>query len=159
MRSYFACNLFIFLEEDFALPLIQLLLLIFSKRLDNLLSACGALDFIFSFGFVGLVFTGSMPSDLLPSPFSLLYFSISSRIVFFNTEKQLYRGALWKRCSWARNFIKKETLAQVFSCELCKISKNTFSYRTPLAAASKYILHLFSTCFPFTFLLLSDRNC
>ena len=30
------------------------------------------------------------------------------------------------------NFIKKETLAQVFSCEFCEISKNTFSYRTPL---------------------------
>ena len=31
---------------------------------------------------------------------------------------------------------KKETLAQVFvSCEFCEISKNTFSYRTPLAAA------------------------
>ena len=25
------------------------------------------------------------------------------------------------------NFIKKETLAQVFSCEFCKISKDTFS--------------------------------
>ena len=25
----------------------------------------------------------------------------------------------------------KETLAQMFSCEFCKISKNTFSYRTP----------------------------
>ena len=24
------------------------------------------------------------------------------------------------------NFIKKESLAQVFSCELCKLSKNTF---------------------------------
>ena len=24
------------------------------------------------------------------------------------------------------NFIKKETLAQVFSCEFCEISKNTF---------------------------------
>ena len=31
---------------------------------------------------------------------------------------------------------KKETLAQVFSCEFCKISKNIFSYRTPLVAAS-----------------------
>ena len=28
------------------------------------------------------------------------------------------------------NFIKKETLAQVFSCKSCKISKNTFSYGT-----------------------------
>ena len=32
--------------------------------------------------------------------------------------------------------LKKETLAQVFSCEFCEISKNIFSYRTPLAAAS-----------------------
>ena len=34
----------------------------------------------------------------------------------------------------ACNFIKKEALAQVFSCEFCKISKNTFSYRTPPVA-------------------------
>ena len=34
----------------------------------------------------------------------------------------------------ACNFIKKETLAQVFSCEFCEISKNTFSYRTTLVA-------------------------
>ena len=34
------------------------------------------------------------------------------------------------------NFIKKETLAQVFSYEICKISKNNFFYRTPLVAAS-----------------------
>ena len=34
--------------------------------------------------------------------------------------------------------LKKENLAQVFSCEFCKISKNTFSYRTPLVAASGY---------------------
>ena len=37
----------------------------------------------------------------------------------------------------ACNFIKKETLAQVFSCEFCEISKNTFFYRTPLVAASE----------------------
>ena len=35
------------------------------------------------------------------------------------------------------NFIKQETLAQVFSCEFRKISKNTFSYRAPPAAASE----------------------
>ena len=33
-------------------------------------------------------------------------------------------------------FNKKETLVQVFSCEFCEISKNTFSYRTPLVATS-----------------------
>ena len=36
---------------------------------------------------------------------------------------------------WAFNFIKGETLTQVFSCEFCKISKNTFFNRTPLVAA------------------------
>ena len=36
----------------------------------------------------------------------------------------------------ARIFIKKETLAQTFSCEFCEISKNTFFCRTPLVAVS-----------------------
>ena len=31
---------------------------------------------------------------------------------------------------------KKKTLAQVFSCEFCEISNNTFFYRTPLVTAS-----------------------
>ena len=31
----------------------------------------------------------------------------------------------------------KETLAQVFSSEICEISKNTFLQRTPLMAASE----------------------
>ena len=34
------------------------------------------------------------------------------------------------------NFIEKETLAQLFSGELCEISKNAFSYRTHPVAAS-----------------------
>ena len=33
-------------------------------------------------------------------------------------------------------FIEKETLTQVFSCEICQISKNTFSHRTPPMAGS-----------------------
>ena len=36
----------------------------------------------------------------------------------------------------AWNYIKKETLTKVFSCEYSEISKNTFSYRTPPVAAS-----------------------
>ena len=45
--------------------------------------------------------------------------------------------AVVRRCSEkALNLIKKETLAQVFSCECCEISKNTFSYRAPPVAAS-----------------------
>ena len=35
------------------------------------------------------------------------------------------------------NFIKKETLAQVFSSEFCEISKNTFLHRTPMVAVSE----------------------
>ena len=33
----------------------------------------------------------------------------------------------------------KDTLTQVFSCEFCEISKNTFSYRTPPVAASVFL--------------------
>ena len=50
------------------------------------------------------------------------YSWISSRIFMFFPE--------------ACNFIKKETLAQVFSCEFCEITKNTFSYKTALVATS-----------------------
>ena len=38
----------------------------------------------------------------------------------------------------AYNFIKKETLTQLFSDEFCKISKNIFSYRTPPVAISVF---------------------
>ena len=41
------------------------------------------------------------------------------------------------------NFIKIETLAQVFSCEFCEISKNTFFYRTPRVAASWSYIELY----------------
>ena len=39
----------------------------------------------------------------------------------------------------ACNFIKKESLAQVFFYEFCEISKNIFFYRTPPLAASDSI--------------------
>ena len=42
----------------------------------------------------------------------------------------------------ACNFIKIETLAQVFSCEFCEISKNTFSNITPPVAASAPVKEL-----------------
>ena len=42
----------------------------------------------------------------------------------------------------ACNFITKENLAQLFCCEFCEISKNTFSYRTPPVAASAIYLML-----------------
>ena len=41
------------------------------------------------------------------------------------------------RVSFLKNFMKKETLAQVFSCEFCEISKNTFFTEHLWAAASE----------------------
>ena len=49
----------------------------------------------------------------------------------------------------ACNFIKKETLAQVSSCEFCEIYKNTFYYRTPLMAASGVLIN-FAILEPFS---------
>ena len=34
-------------------------------------------------------------------------------------------------------FLKKETLAQVFFCEICEIIKNTFFYRAPSMTVSE----------------------
>ena len=43
------------------------------------------------------------------------------------TGKHLCRSLFFNKVvAEACNFIKKETLAQVFSCEFCEISKNTF---------------------------------
>ena len=42
--------------------------------------------------------------------------------------------------SEACNFIKKVTLAQVFSCELCEISKNTFFTEHLWTTASENLL-------------------
>ena len=43
----------------------------------------------------------------------------------------------------ACNFIKKETLKQVFSCQFCEISESIFSYRTPPVAASDECYRLY----------------
>ena len=52
------------------------------------------------------------------------------------TGKHPARVSFLKKLQAACNFIKTEALAHVFSCEFSKISKNTFSYRTPPMAAS-----------------------
>ena len=44
----------------------------------------------------------------------------------------------FQKVAEACDFIKKETLAQVFPCEFCEISRNSFSYRTPPMAASSF---------------------
>ena len=42
------------------------------------------------------------------------------------TEKNLCQRLFFNKLYWKVNFIEKEALAQVFSCELCEILKNTF---------------------------------
>ena len=57
------------------------------------------------------------------------------------TGKYLLQSLFFKMVAGLRlqacNFIKKETLIRVFSCEFCKISKNIFFHRTPPVAASE----------------------
>ena len=63
-----------------------------------------------------------------------------------NYEKEAAtRGVLYEKCARvsscrpeACNFIKKETLAQVVSCEFCEISKNTFVTQHLWKTASDY---------------------
>ena len=45
--------------------------------------------------------------------------------------------------------LRKKTLAPVFPCEFCEISKNTFYYRTPLVAASGVLIN-FAILEPFS---------
>ena len=48
-------------------------------------------------------------------------------LVSINNRSSHQRCSVKKKCSGlACNFVKKETLAQVFSCEFYEISKNTF---------------------------------
>ena len=59
-----------------------------------------------------------------------------------NFAKFLRTPFLTEHLRWpateACNFIKKETLAQVFSCELCEISKNTYFTEHLWATAAVY---------------------
>ena len=57
------------------------------------------------------------------------------------TGIHLYQGLSLNKVAGLRpeayNFIKKETLAQVFPCEFCEISNDIFSNGTLLVAASE----------------------
>ena len=61
------------------------------------------------------------------------------------TGKHLRQSLFFNKVA-ACNFIKKETLAQMFSCGFCEISKNTFFYRTPLVAASVFVSYIDDLC-------------
>ena len=53
----------------------------------------------------------------------------------FLNRLQFTRIHVWLHASTC-NFIKKQTLAQVLSCEFCEIFKNIFFFRKPTVAAS-----------------------
>ena len=73
------------------------------------------------------------------------------------TGKHL-RQSLFLVADQVCNFIKKETLAQVFSCEFCEISKNTFTYRIPPVAASGNCPIKFGSSFQYSFVDLSTHT-
>ena len=53
------------------------------------------------------------------------------------TRKHLCQSLFFNKVAdLSLQLYKKETLAQVFSCEFCEISKNTFFQRTPPVATS-----------------------
>ena len=73
-------------------------------------------------------------------------YQISEVVVWRCSVKKLFLEILQnsQKNTCARNsFLIKlqalETLAQVFSCEFCEISKNTLYHRTPLVAASEIL--------------------
>ena len=63
----------------------------------------------------------------------------SVKMVFLEISQNLQENT----CARVSFLIKLQTLAQVFSCEFCEISKNTFSYRTPLVTVSDIITYQF----------------
>ena len=50
-----------------------------------------------------------------------------------NLQENTYCARVPQAC----NFIKKETMAQVFSCKFCESFKNAYFYRKPLVAVSE----------------------
>ena len=65
--------------------------------------------------------------------------------MFIKNFKKFTGKHLCQSLFFNKVFIKKETLAQVFSCKFCETSKNTFSCRTPPVAATILVLYLFIT--------------
>ena len=64
---------------------------------------------------------------------SLFYQNLVKKLLI-----EILQNSQENTCARVSFSVKKQTLAQMLSCEFCKISKNTFYYRTPLLAASVY---------------------
>ena len=77
------------------------------------------------------------------------------------TGKHLCQSLFFSKVADIRpaTLLKKKNLEQVFSCEFCKISKNTFTYRAPVVTAS-VISH--SGVYPLSFIVtygMSSAYC
>ena len=60
----------------------------------------------------------------------------SLKKVFLDISQKFTGKHLCQSLFFDKAAVKEESLAQVFSCEFCEISKDTFFYRTPPVAAS-----------------------
>ena len=58
--------------------------------------------------------------------FSQFYRIMYSSKFYLIEAEAATRGVLWEKVFLEACNLQKETLAQVFSCEFCEISKNTF---------------------------------
>ena len=74
-------------------------------------------DFRFYYFWLYFVYQNFHNGYFRISLFTILFEVICGKSILQNSQEN----------ASACNFIKKETLAQVFSCEFCEISKNTFS--------------------------------
>ena len=61
---------------------------------------------------------------------------LTTPILSLKLRKTVAQSCSVKKNVEACNFIKKQTLVQVFFCEFCENFKNTFFYRTPPVVAS-----------------------
>ena len=89
------------------------------------------IDIILSLGSTGHWNNQKQPPEVVCEKkhlqkFHKIHYSTCARVSF-----------LIKLQSTACNFIKKDTLAQVLSCEFCKNFKNSFFYRATAVAASE----------------------
>ena len=93
------------------------------KSFSGSLKSCLDVSFLHQVSLIGL-------EEAVARKFSVI--KVLLEISQNSQENNCVRVSFLMAC----NFIKKENLSQVFSCEFWEISKNTFSYRTPPVAAS-----------------------
>ena len=74
--------------------------------------------------------------------FNRLYYYLSNIYNIDMFTNDLFLEAVAQRCSVKKMFLERGS--QVFSCEFCEISKNTFSYRKPLVATFLAVLAVLS---------------